>query len=86
MAEPVPTESVVPALVIDPITAASAGCLAARAPLETDNNSDQQQHTVEPLESDETNTSVRPKLRTCLIIAALYSVLFIAALDQTIVA
>jgi hypothetical protein len=49
---------------------------------------EQQQTTREELQADDSNASIRRRtlLRTWLIIAALYLVLFIAALDQTIIA
>lgn len=47
---------------------------------------EQQPQTVETLHLDEGDVNVRTKLRTLAIVAALYVVLFIAALDQTIIA
>lgn len=43
-------------------------------------------HLVEELHLDESNVTVRTKIRTLAIVLALYVVLFIAALDQTIIA
>lgn len=43
-------------------------------------------HDIEELHLDEGNTTVRTKIRTLAIVLALYVVLFIAALDQTIIA
>jgi hypothetical protein len=40
----------------------------------------------EPMQIDESNVDARSKPRTLAIVAALYMVLFIAALDQTIIA
>jgi hypothetical protein len=40
----------------------------------------------EPMQVDESNVDARSKPRTLAIVAALYMVLFIAALDQTIIA
>jgi hypothetical protein len=42
--------------------------------------------TIEILHLDEGDVNVRTKIRTLAIVAALYFVLFIAALDQTIIA
>jgi len=42
--------------------------------------------TVETLHLDEGDVNVRTKIRTLAIVSALYVVLFIAALDQTIIA
>lgn len=46
----------------------------------------QQPQAVEALHLDEGNLNVRTKIRTLAIVLALYVVLFIAALDQTIIA
>ena len=43
-------------------------------------------HLVEELHLDVSNVTVRTKIRTLAIVSALYVVLFIAALDQTIIA
>jgi hypothetical protein len=45
-----------------------------------------QAQVVEALHLDEGNVNVRTKIRTLAIVSALYVVLFIAALDQTIIA
>jgi hypothetical protein len=42
--------------------------------------------TAEALHLDEGDVNVRTKIRTLAIVSALYFVLFIAALDQTIIA
>jgi hypothetical protein len=42
--------------------------------------------TTETLHLDEGDVNVRTKIRTLAIVSALYFVLFIAALDQTIIA
>jgi hypothetical protein len=42
--------------------------------------------TTEVLHLDEGNVNFRTKIRTLAIVSALYFVLFIAALDQTIIA
>jgi hypothetical protein len=42
--------------------------------------------TTEALHLDEGDVNVRTKIRTLAIVSALYFVLFIAALDQTIIA
>jgi hypothetical protein len=42
--------------------------------------------TTEALRLDEGDVNVRTKIRTLAIVSALYFVLFIAALDQTIIA
>ena len=47
---------------------------------------EQQPRTVETLHLDEGDVNVRTKIRTLAIVSALYVVLFIAALDQTIIA
>ena len=46
----------------------------------------QQPQTVETLHLDEGDINVRTKIRTLAIVLALFVVLFIAALDQTIIA
>lgn len=43
-------------------------------------------NAIEPLHLDEEDATVRTKLRTYAIVLALYLVLFLAALDQTIIA
>lgn len=45
-----------------------------------------QAQVVEALHLNEGNVTVRTKIRTLAIVLALYVVLFIAALDQTIIA
>lgn len=45
-----------------------------------------QPQLVETIHVDEGNVTVRTKIRTLAIVLALYVVLFIAALDQTIIA
>lgn len=47
---------------------------------------DQQPQAIEALHLDEGNVNTRTKIRTLAIVLALYVVLFIAALDQTIIA
>jgi hypothetical protein len=47
---------------------------------------ERQSRTTEVLHLDEGDTNVRTKFRTLAIVSALYFVLFIAALDQTIIA
>lgn len=47
---------------------------------------DQQHQNIEALHLDEGDINVRTKIRTLAIVLALYVVLFIAALDQTIIA
>lgn len=48
--------------------------------------SDQRTHNIEALHLDEGDVNARTKIRTLAIVLALYVVLFIAALDQTIIA
>jgi len=48
--------------------------------------SEEQSQLPEPTQMDESNANTRSKSRTLAIVAALYMVLFIAALDQTIIA
>jgi hypothetical protein len=48
--------------------------------------SEEQSQMTEPMQIDESNLNVRSKPRTLAIVAALYMVQFIAALDQTIIA
>lgn len=43
-------------------------------------------HAIEAIHLDEGDGNVRTKIRTLAIVSALYFVLFIAALDQTIIA
>jgi hypothetical protein len=43
-------------------------------------------HITEPIQVDDSDVDARGKPRTLAIVAALYMVLFIAALDQTIIA
>jgi len=57
--------------------------LLTTVPTHTDEH---QPQAVEPLHLDEINVNARTKIRTLAIVAALYFVLFIAALDQTIIA
>jgi hypothetical protein len=59
----------------------------------SDPNNNNRSHTNEPLPEttetlhlDEGDVNVRTKIRTLAIVSALYFVLFIAALDQTIIA
>jgi len=47
---------------------------------------DHQPQLVEAIHLDEGNVTVRTEIRTLAIVLALYVVLFIAALDQTIIA
>lgn len=47
---------------------------------------EQQPHIADSLHLDEGEVNVRTKIRILAIVAALYVVLFIAALDQTIIA
>lgn len=55
--------------------------------LEADAKNDQQQtrNATEALETEAADVSPRPRARTWSIVIALYLVLFIAALDQTII-
>jgi hypothetical protein len=57
--------------------------ISAIEPVLTDGN---QPHAVEAIHLDESDVNARTKIRTLAIVAALYFVLFIAALDQTIIA
>jgi len=87
MVDHITTESVAQAMVADTATATAATIsLAISVPPSTEDKGDERQRTVELLEINQVDTNVRTKLRTYLIVAALYSVLFIAALDQTIIA
>jgi len=52
-------------------------------PLQSDEHKPQ---VVEAMHLDEGNVIVRTRVRTLAIVSALYFVLFIAALDQTIIA
>lgn len=52
-------------------------------PIQTDEH---QPQVVEAIHLDESDVTVRTKIRTLAIVLALYVVLFIAALDQTIIA
>jgi hypothetical protein len=49
-------------------------------------DSKEQPQVPEPMQIDESDVNARSKPRTLAIVAALYMVLFIAALDQTIIA
>jgi hypothetical protein len=49
-------------------------------------DSKEQAQMPEPMQVEESNIDDRSKPRTLAIVAALYMVLFIAALDQTIIA
>lgn len=66
---------------MDNITALKPAIPDARPPAELPPNS----HTIEPLDLHE-DQKVRTKLRLYAILIALYLVLFVAALDQTIIA
>lgn len=85
MADHITTDPITPAFAAD-AAAAAAGSPAERPPPNSSDQGDEQQHTVEPLHLDEANANVRTKLRIYAIVAALYLVLFVAALDQTIIA
>ena len=50
------------------------------------NDTEESTQAPEPLLLDGSDVDARSKLRTLAIVAALYMVLFIAALDQTIIA
>jgi hypothetical protein len=58
----------------------------AKSPTPVSHIDEQQSRTVEILHLDEGDVNVRTKVRTLAIVSALYFVLFIAALDQTIIA
>ena len=49
-------------------------------------DSKEQPQMLEPMQIEESDVDARSKSRTLAIVAALYMVLFIAALDQTIIA
>jgi hypothetical protein len=86
MADHITADPVTPAL------AADAAAAAARVPAErllspADTKGDEQQRPADPLSlDDEADTGTRTKLRIYATVAALYLVLFVAALDQTIIA
>jgi hypothetical protein len=84
MADHIITDPITPTLAVD--TAAAGGSPTERPPLNSSDKGDEQQHTVEPLHLDEANANMRTKLRIYATVAALYLVLFVAALDQTIIA
>jgi hypothetical protein len=74
-------------------TIAPVGVHPAKHTASSDPNIDIPSHTNEPLPEttetlhlDEGDVNVRSKIRTLAIVSALYFVLFIAALDQTIIA
>ena len=82
-------------IIADPVThalAADVAAVAARVPAErllspAAMEGDELQRTVDPLSlDDEANTGTRTKLRIYVIVGALYLVIFLAALDQTIIA
>jgi hypothetical protein len=83
MADHITTDPVTPALAAHAPTAAES---PAERPPANSSDKGNEQHTVEPLHLDEANPNVRTKLRIYAIVAALYLVLFVAALDQTIIA
>ena len=87
MADPTKTSAEAPALTLMADAAAQPGATeppVAGSPAETSasNKAAEQQQTDE----DEVKAKDRSKLRIYAIVAALYLVLFIAALDQTIIA
>jgi hypothetical protein len=84
MADHIITDPITPTLAVD--TAAAGGSPTERPPLNSSDKGDEQQHTDEPLHLDEANANIRTKLRIYATVAALYLVLFVAALDQTIIA
>jgi hypothetical protein len=57
-----------------------------KPPTPVPHTDEQQPRAVETLHLDEADVNVRTKVRTLAIVSALYVVLFIAALDQTIIA
>jgi len=57
-----------------------------KSPTPVPHTDEQQPRTVETLHLDEGDVNVRTEVRTLAIVSALYVVLFIAALDQTIIA
>jgi hypothetical protein len=74
---------------VDSIAPAVAHCTELPTPVSTTSPiypDDHQPQGVEALHLDEINVNTRTKIRTLAIVAALYFVLFIAALDQTIIA
>ncbi|EFW20971.1 conserved hypothetical protein [Coccidioides posadasii str. Silveira] len=87
MANDNPMDPVTPPLVADKSAAkADVETPAESSKRNSSDNSDEQQLTVEPLHLDEADTNVRSRLRVLAIVGALYLVLFVAALDQTIIA
>lgn len=74
---------------VDRIAPAVAPCTELPTPVHTTNpihTDDHQPQVVETLHLDEVDVNTRTKIRTLAIVAALYFVLLIAALDQTIIA
>lgn len=86
MAEHGSTDPVTPAVAADAAGAAAGGSVAGRSPPRSSGQSDEEQQSVEPLHLDDASANVPVKLRTYAIVAALYLVLLIAALDQTTIA
>lgn len=84
MADHITTGPITPTLAADATAAAESP--AERPTSNSSDKGDEQQPTVEPIHLEEANPNVRTKLRIYAIVAALYLVLFIAALDQTIIA
>lgn len=74
---------------VDRIAPAVAHCTELQTPVSTTTSfhpDGHQPQVVEALHLDQISVNTRTKIRTLAIVAALYFVLFIAALDQTIIA
>lgn len=74
---------------VDSIAPTSAHRTKSRTPasaVHTVLTDEHEPHVIEAIHLDEGDVNVRTKIRTLAIVLALYFVLFIAALDQTIIA
>ena len=80
MADTIPVQSALDAITV--VDKTSTKLPASNPAIDTEYTT----HTPEPMQIDEDNVDARSKPRTLAIVAALYMVLFIAALDQTIIA